>query len=614
MLQLRNISFSIAGRPLFQNATANIPKGHKVGLVGRNGTGKSTLFRLIKGELDPDEGDILVSQHVRIGGVEQEAPGNEASLVDTVLSSDSEREALLSENSEDPGRIAEIQSRLSDISAWSAEARAASILKGLGFDDKEQAMPCSAFSGGWRMRVSLAAALFSRPDLLLLDEPTNYLDLEGALWLEYHIMRYPGTAVIISHDRGLLNRSVGAILHLEDRNLKLYSGGYDKFAEARLIHLASTEAEAKRQAARKAHLQSYIDRFRYKADKARQAQSRLKALAKMKPVLGPREVALRKFGFPEPEEISPPIIRIENADAGYDGKVVLKGLNLRVDQDDRIALLGKNGEGKSTLAKLLAGIIKPIKGTVYRSGKLRIGYFAQHQVDDLRLDETPMDHARRILGNEPPVRLRNRLGGFGLGENVAEISVGNLSGGQKTRLSLMLATSNAPHMLILDEPGNHLDIESREALTEALTGYGGAIILVSHDMHFLDLVSDRLWRVQNGDVSSYDGDLESYRLTLLGRSTPDKGKASPKVCGGKASRDEILLLRQDVRTCEQRIEKLNDMREHISARLASPDMYKDENLRDMEKWRRKYTEVVEGIGRAESLWISAQERLEKAGG
>ena len=614
MLKLHDISLSIAGRHLLQNATVNIPKGYKVGLVGRNGTGKSTLFRLIKGELEPDEGDILIPAQVRIGSVEQEVPSNEVSVIETILSSDSERESLLSETSDDPNRIAEIQSRLSDISAWSAEARAASILKGLGFDDKEQTMPCSILSGGWKMRVGLATVLFSRPDLLLLDEPTNYLDLEGALWLENHIMRYLGTVVIISHDRGLLNRSVGSILHLEDRNLKLYNGGYDKFSEARLMHLAFSEAEAKKQIARKAHLQSYIDRFRYKADKARQAQSRIKALSKMKPILGPREVALRKFEFTEPEEISPPIIHIENADAGYDGKVVLKGLNLRVDQDDRIALLGKNGEGKSTLAKLLAGIIHPIRGTIRRSGNLRVGYFAQHQIDKLSLEETPMDHARRVFGDEPPRLLRTRLDGFGLGENVADISVGNLSGGQKTRLSLMLANSNAPHVLILDEPSNHLDIESREALTEALTSYGGAILLVSHDMHFLDLVSDRLWQVKNGEVTPYDGDLESYRLTLLDRSAPVKRPASRTISEKNASRDEILLMRQDVQLCEQRMEKLHDMRDRISARLASPDMYKDENLRDMEQWQRKYTEVVKGIDRAESMWVSAQERLEKAGG
>ncbi|MGR3696898.1 MAG: ABC-F family ATP-binding cassette domain-containing protein, partial [Roseovarius sp.] len=394
MLRIDDITYSVAGRTLIENASASIPDGHKVGIVGRNGTGKTTLFRLIRGELALESGSISLPSRARIGGVAQEVPGNEVSLLNTVLSYDTERAELMeeSERSTDGARIAEIQTRLADIDAWSAEARAASILKGLGFTDEEQLMPCSAFSGGWRMRVALAGVLFSQPDLLLLDEPTNYLDLEGALWLETYLARYPHTVLIVSHDRGLLNRAVGSILHLEDKKLTLYQGGYETFAETRAARLAAAASEAKKQEARRAHLQSFVDRFRAKASKAVQAQSRLKMIAKLKPITTPQEAALKRFTFPTPEELSPPILRIESGSVGYDGVPVLRRLNLRIDQDDRIALLGRNGEGKSTLSKLLAGKLEPLEGQIHKASKLRVGYFAQHQVEELHLDETPIDH------------------------------------------------------------------------------------------------------------------------------------------------------------------------------------------------------------------------------
>jgi ATP-binding cassette subfamily F protein 3 len=615
MLRIDDISYSVAGRPLFQNASAVVPEGHKVGLVGRNGTGKTTLFRLIRGELALEGGHITLPRRARIGGVDQEVPGNEVSLLDTVLAADTERAALLAETetATDGARIAEIQTRLTDIDAWSAEGRAAAILKGLGFGDAEQAMPCSAFSGGWRMRVALAAVLFSAPDLLLLDEPTNYLDLEGALWLENYLGRYPHTVIVISHDRGLLNRAVGAILHLEDRGLTLYQGGYDRFAETRAARLAAAEAEAKKQEARRAHLQSYVDRFRYKADKARQAQARLKALSKMQPITRPQEAALRAFTFPEPEELSPPILRLEDAAVGYDGTPVLKDLNLRIDQDDRIALLGRNGEGKSTLSKLLAGKLAAMAGQVHASSRLRVGYFAQHQLEELRPAETPLDHIRRLRPDTPPAKLRAQLGGFGIGADQADTVAGRLSGGQRARLSLMLATLDRPHMLILDEPTNHLDIESREALVEALTAYTGAVILVSHDMHLLSLVADRLWLVQGGRVTPYEGDLESYRGKLLsgegaGKSADKPAPAKPK----RPSRDTVLALRQEVRKCEARIDKLNRMRDEIAAKLADPAIYEPENAGKAAVWQKKYAEVMEGLDRAEALWLSALEKLEKA--
>lgn len=611
MLRINDISYSVEGRPLLAGASAVIPEGHKVGLIGANGAGKTTLFKLIRGELLLDGGDISLPTKARIGGVAQEVPASETSLVDTVLAADTERASLLAEQTEDPNRIAEIQTRLADINAWSAEARASSILKGLGFDDKEQQMPCSDFSGGWRMRVALAAVLFSQPDLLLLDEPTNYLDLEGALWLEAYLAKYPHTVIIISHDRGLLNRAVEGILHLEERNLTFYSGPYDQFARQRAERRAVQAAMAKKQQARKDHMQAFVDRFKAKASKAKQAQSRLKMIEKMDMIAAPEEAAKRVFTFPEPEEMSPPIINIEGGSTGYGDTVVLKKLDLRIDQDDRIALLGKNGQGKSTLSKLLSDRLDLMGGRMNRSTKLRIGYFAQHQVDELFVDETPLQHLQSMRPGVLQSKLRANLAGFGLGPDQAETVVGRLSGGQKARLSLLLATLDAPHMLILDEPTNHLDIESREALVEALTAYTGAVILVSHDMHLLSMVADRLWLVSDGTVKPYDDDLESYRKLLLSSDKPAKAKAAaPKA--QKPGRDAMLALKAEVRKSEDRVEKLNTMRDKLATKLADPALYEDSKLGEMEVWQKKYAEVMNALDRAEALWMQALEKLEKA--
>jgi ATP-binding cassette subfamily F protein 3 len=612
MLRIEDISYSVEGRPLFEQASATIPAGHKVGLVGRNGTGKTTLFRLIRGELSLDGGEIALPPRARIGGVAQEAPASDVSLLDTVLAADTERAGLLAEaeTARDPDRIAEIQTRLADIDAWSAEGRAAAILSGLGFTEAEQAMPCAAFSGGWRMRVALAGVLFAQPDLLLLDEPTNYLDLEGALWLEGYLQRYPHTVLLISHDRELLNRAVGHILHLEERKLTLWTGGYDAFARGRAERRAAQAAEAKKQEARRAHLQSYVDRFRYKADKARQAQARLKMLAKMEPIAAPEEAAEQRFTFPEPDQLSPPILRLEGAAAGYDGRAVLKRLDLRIDQDDRIALLGRNGQGKSTLAKVLADRLALMEGRRIAAPKLRIGYFAQHQLDELRADETPLAHLARLRPGEAPPRHRARLAGFGLHAAQADTEVARLSGGQKARLALLIATLDAPHLLILDEPTNHLDIESREALVEALTAYSGAVILVAHDFHLLSLVADRLWRVADGTVAPYEGDLERYRTELSQpeRTAPRK-PAKPKP---GPSKERLTELRSEARRCEDRVEKLTEMREKLAKKLADPALYEPERADEAAVWQRKYAEVMEGLERAEALWVRAMERLEAA--
>jgi len=615
MLRIDDITYSVEGRPLFEGATATIPEGHKVGLVGRNGAGKTTLFRLIRNELALEGGTIQLPNRARIGGVAQEVPSSETSLLDTVLEADTERASLLaeSETATDPTRIADIQSRLADINAWSAEGRAASILRGLGFGPEQQLMPCSAFSGGWRMRVALAGVLFAQPDYLLLDEPTNYLDLEGALWLESYLRDYPHTVLIISHDRGLLNRAVQGILHLDAKKLTYWQGGYDQFARQMAEKRALLTAEARKVDARRAHLQSFVDRFKAKASKAAQAQSRVKMLEKMTPITAPEEAKKVVFTFPEPEELSPPIINMEGAAVGYGGPPVLRNLSLRIDQDDRIALLGRNGEGKSTLSKLLAGKLETCAGHIHRSSKLRIGYFAQHQVDELYIDETPLQHVQRLRPSEQQARLRARLAGFGLMADQADTVVARLSGGQKARLSLLLATIDAPHLLILDEPTNHLDIESREALVNALTEYSGAVILVSHDMHLLSLVADRLWLVKGGAVTPYTEDLEAYRKMLLAGDEDAKPATKPVPVVKKASRDEVLAMKAEVRKCEERMAKLNDMRNKLATKLADQALYEPARKGELETWNRKYAEVMDGLDRAEDMWMAAQGKLEKVG-
>jgi ATP-binding cassette, subfamily F, member 3 len=614
MLKISDITYSVEGRPLFEGASATIPTGHKVGLVGRNGAGKTTLFRLIKGELALEGGEISLPSRARIGGVAQEVPSSSTSLIDTVLAADTERASLLteSETAHDPHRIAEIQARLADIDAWSAEGRAASILKGLGFDAEAQLRPCSDFSGGWRMRVALAGVLFAQPDYLLLDEPTNYLDLEGALWLESYLAKYPHTVLIISHDRGLLNRAVTGILHLDAKKLTYWNGPYDQFARQMAERRAVLQAEAKKQELRRAHLQSFVDRFKAKASKAVQAQSRVKMLEKMVTITAPEDAKKVVFTFPKPEELSPPIINMDGAAVGYGGPPILCKLSLRIDQDDRIALLGRNGEGKSTLSKLLAGKLLSVEGKLTKSSKLRIGYFAQHQVDELFIDETPLQHLLRLRPAEGQPRLRARLAGFGLMADQAETVVGRLSGGQKARLSLLLATIDAPHLLILDEPTNHLDMESREALVEALTEYSGAVILVSHDMHLLSLVADRLWLVKGGAVTPYTEDLEAYRRQLLAGDDDTKVAAKPVEIKKKISRDDLLALRAEVRKCEERMAKINDMRDKLAKKLADPDLYEAARVGELETWNKKYAEVMEALDRAEAMWMAAQGKLEAA--
>ena len=526
MLVVDGVSLRLGGHLILDHASASLPPRARVGLVGRNGAGKSTLLKLIAGMYETDEGRIEAPSGTRIGYLAQEAPGGEATPFETVLAAATERAELLAEaeHVDDAHRIAEIHERLNAIDAHGAPARASRILAGLGFTEEAQHRPLSSFSGGWRMRVALAALLFSEPDLLLLDEPSNHLDLEAALWLEAFLKSYRRSLIVVSHERDLLNNVVDYILHLERGRLTLYPGNYDAFARLRHERRAQAEATRAQQEARAKKLKAYVDRWRYKAHTARQAQSRLKALDRMQPIEAVVEDTSIAFDFPSPKELRPPLIVLEDASVGYvPGKPVLSRLNLRIDPDDRLALVGRNGNGKTTLARLLAGQLKPMTGTIAASGKLQVGYFAQHQIEELVPDETPFQHMERLLPGAKPGEVRAQLGRFGFSGDKANLAVRQLSGGERARLSLALITRDAPHILILDEPTNHLDVDARDALVEALTEFGGAVVVVSHDRHLLGLIADRLVLVDNGTAKEFDGSLDDYRDLVLGRRETHRG-------------------------------------------------------------------------------------------
>ena len=587
MLHINDLTYRLGPRLLFDKATVAIPDGARVGFVGRNGTGKTTLFRLIRGEIGSEGGSITVGKGLRIGSVAQEAPAGPETLLDVVLAADTERAHLLAEaeTATDPHRIAEIQTRLADIGAHAAPARAAAILHGLGFDAEAQARPCSSFSGGWRMRVALAAILFSEPDLLLLDEPTNYLDLEGTLWLMDYLARYPHTLIIISHDRDLLNQSVDQILHLDQGKLKLWGGAYDRFERLRAEEQALQLKMKKKQEDERRHLQSFIDRFKAKATKARQAQSRVKRLEKMQIIAAPIDSEVLPFHFPSPERpLAPPIIAMEGASAGYGETTVLSKLDLVIADDDRIGLLGSNGNGKSTFAKLVAGKLDAMGGLVRRSSKLKVGYFAQHQLDELNPQATPVAHVRELMPDATEAQVRSRAAQMGFPANKADTPVSNLSGGEKARLMMGLAAFHAPHLLILDEPTNHLDIDSRTALMEAINDYEGAVILISHDRFLLEACADRLWLVGDGRVKPFDDDLDAYRSYVLdGESAQASSGKSSKTDSAPSQaesrraavekRQALAPLKKKIEAAEQKMEKLSTLLARVDEALQAPDAF-----------------------------------------
>ncbi len=624
MLVIDNLTVRVAGRVLLDSASARIPAGARVGLVGRNGAGKTTLFNAIAGDIAPEHGDIQVPRRWRIGRLAQEAPGGPESLLAIVLKAGTERTQLLAEAeiADDPHRIAEIQSRLADIGAHMAPARAAAILSGLGFSTADQRRACAEFSGGWRMRVALAAALFAEPDLLLLDEPTNYLDLEGTLWLQDHLARYARTMIVISHDRDLLDNAVGYILSLESCKLALHRGGYSAFERQRRERQALDLKLAKKQEARRKHLQSFVDRFRAKATKARQAQSRLKMLAKLEPIASLVTEDVRPIEIPAPEKVlSPPIVAMDQVSVGYaPGQPVLSRLTLRIDNDDRIALLGANGNGKSTLVKLIAGRLAPFQGIIVRADKLRVGYFAQHQLDELDAKASAYDHVRTLMPDAPETNVRARVGAIGFSGASADTKVESLSGGEKARLLLGLATFGGVHIAIFDEPTNHLDIDSRAALIEAINDYPGAVILVSHDRHLLEACADRLWLVQNDRVTPFDGDLDDYRrLVLTERDEQGSGRREHRRKSDRAQarrlaaekRAETAPLRRRVSLAEADIARLAAQLEKIDAALAQGDLFAREPAKAAALAKAR-TDTAAALAMAEEEWLAASAAIEGA--
>ncbi|GBD43377.1 putative ABC transporter ATP-binding protein YheS [bacterium HR40] len=614
MLHLEDVTLRIAGRTLLDRASLHVPAGCRMALIGRNGTGKTTLLRAIAGEIVPDGGEIRLQRAARVGMIAQEAPGGDLTPLEAVLEADSERRMLLAraETAEDGATIAEIHTRLAEIGAEAAPARAARILAGLGFDPQMQARPLSSFSGGWRMRVALARVLFLEPDLLLLDEPTNHLDLEAVAWLEEHLRRYPRTLLLVSHDRDLLNRVPERICHLEGGKLAVYPGNYDRFARTRAERLLRQERERARLEAERRRIRAFIDRFRAKASKASQAQSRLKMLERLPeldPVVFEPEV---HFAFPCRDLPAPPLLTLEEVSVGYHGRPVLSRLSLRIDPDDRIALLGRNGNGKSTFAKLVAGRLEPLSGIVTRARGLRVGFFAQHQIEDLDPEADAIRHLARLLPSLREEEVRARLARFGLSGQRAETPARSLSGGEKTRLCFALLSAHDPHILVLDEPTNHLDMDSREALVRALNDYPGAILLVSHDWHLVQLVCDRLWLVEGGRVQPFEGDLEAYRDRLLAADERPQTVAparSPRPGLTPAQRRAALVpLRARAREVERQLLALQAEKAEIDAALARPSTYSDGAR--VAALRRRLAELETEIAAAEEAWLEAEGQIE----
>jgi ATP-binding cassette subfamily F protein 3 len=620
VLNIDDLSFSIAGRPLLEHASLMVDEGRRIGLIGRNGAGKSTLLKLIAGVMAPDGGTIRFGQRVRLGYVAQEAPGGPITPLEVVLAADAERASLLAaaDSPDTPhDDLAEIHDRLVTIQADAAPSRAAAILAGLGFSEEWQARPMSSYSGGWRMRVALAAVLFSAPDLLLLDEPTNHLDLEATLWLEGYLQKFPGAILLVSHDRQLLDRAVESIAHLDKGKLTLTPGGFAEFVRIKTERALQQARVVEKVAEQRAHMQSFVDRFRAKASKARQAQSRIKALERMPQLDSVVEDKATTFSFPSPEDLPPPMLQLDNVDIGYDGKAILTGVSLRLDMEDRIALLGQNGNGKSTLAKLLAGRLGSMRGREFRVKGLRIGYFAQHQEDDLILTDTPYDHLARAIPKATPPQLRAQAARFGLDADRVNTKVGAMSGGEKARLLLALATRDAPHLLILDEPTNHLDIDARDALVKALTAFEGAVVLISHDPYLVGLVADQLILVANGKVEPFEGDLAAYAASITERAAgPPRSAAERK--NDKAARQEARLrlapLRHAAKAAEQALGKLTGEKALIEVRLAGEEIYTQAKTAELTRATQRLATLKREIEIAELAWLEAAETLETAEG
>ncbi|CAH0349765.1 MAG: ABC-F family ATP-binding cassette domain-containing protein [Sphingobium sp.] len=621
MLNVNNVTVRLGGRVILDRATAMLPPRSRVGLIGRNGAGKSTLMKAMIGQIDPDEGEIDSPRGTRVGYLRQDAPSGTQTPFETVLAADLERDALLieSETCEDPDRLGELYERLNAIDAYTAPARAARILVGLGFDEEMQGRPLDSFSGGWKMRVALAALLFSQPDLLLLDEPSNHLDLEATLWLENFLKSYQATIIVISHERDLLNNVVDHILHLEGGKITLYPGGYDAFERQRAERLAQLQAAKEKQDAQRAKLQDYVARNSARASTAKQAQSRQKALARMQPIAAAMEDPSLSFVFPSPPELRPPLVTLDMASVGYDDTPILRRVNLRIDPDDRIALLGRNGNGKTTLARLIAAQLPAMEGEMTSSNKMKVGYFTQYQVEELDTTDTPLEHMARQMKGATPGAVRAQLGRFGFTGDRAIQKVGSLSGGERARLALALITREAPNMLILDEPTNHLDVDSREALVQALNDYQGAVVVVSHDRHMIELVADRLVLVDSGTAKEYGGTLEDYTDFILGKSggvsdsgeKMSKGDRKAQKQAQAAAREQGKALREAVTKAEKALAALTAHRARIERAMFDPSTAAPEEAKlTMGDLMRKRGEIEKQMETAEAQWMAASEALE----
>ena len=626
MLHITDLTYRLGPRVLFDGASAAIPTGARTGFVARNGTGKTTLFRMIAGDLHPESGALQIPNRMRLGQVEQEAPGGPQSLIGFVLDADRERAALLAEadTATDPNRIAEVHARLVDIEAHAAPSRAATILQGLGFDEAAQNRALSEFSGGWRMRVALAAVLFTRPDLLLLDEPTNYLDMEGTLWLIDYLAAYPATVLIISHDRDLLDAVCDHILHLDQAKLTLWRGNYDSFETQRREQQAIQLKHIKKQEEQRKHLQSFVDRFRASATKASQAQSRIKMLERMKPISAIVDSQVVPFHLPSPERpLSPPIVAMDGASTGYDDRPVLSRLSLNISNDDRIGLLGSNGNGKSTFAKLVAGRMGVLGGSLKKSSKMTVGFFAQHQVEELGEALTPYSYVAARMKDGTESRIRGKCAQLGFPATKADTPVSQLSGGEKARLMMGLAAFDGPHLLILDEPTNHLDIDSRSALIEAINDYEGAVLIISHDRYLIDACADRLWLVDGGTVKSFDGDMDDYKALVLGRASGSAAGRRPRAeRADRAERDAVperapspakaaAQTRKQIAALDEKIARLTGLLARIDAALVDPNAYsRDKNKASQLAGQRK--DLARALETAEDEWLSLTTLFEAA--
>jgi ATP-binding cassette subfamily F protein 3 len=618
MLNLNGITVRLGGRMILDGATAALPSKSRVGLIGRNGAGKSTLMKVMIGQIDPDGGAIEMPRGTRIGYIAQEAPSGTTTPIEAVLAADTERAALLaeSETCDDPDRLGDIYDRLGAIDAYTAPARASAILVGLGFDEEMQGRPLDSYSGGWKMRVALAALLFSRPDLLLLDEPSNHLDLEATLWLENFLKAYPAMMVVISHERDLLNNVVDNILHLEGGKTTLYAGGYDSFERQRAERAAQLASARANQEAQRAKLQDYIARNSARASTAKQAQSRAKMLAKMQPIAAMAEDPTLSFDFPDPDELRPPLITLDLASVGYAERPILERLNLRIDPDDRIALLGRNGNGKTTLARLLAAQLAPMEGAKVASGKMKVGYFTQYQVEELDGDDTPLAHMTRVMPGKTPAAVRAQLGRFGFSGDKATTQVRKLSGGERARLALALITREAPHLLILDEPTNHLDVDAREALVQALNSYSGAVVVVSHDRHMVELTADRLVLVDGGTAREYDGSLEDYMAFVLSSAgaakRPEQGTRKKDRRAAADLRAQSLDLRRAAEAAEAEVTRLTAERSAIDRAMFDPAGAALALAKlPMSTLARMHAETSTALDQAELAWLEISERLEQ---